>query len=317
MSNLSLYAQGDLDDDEPWDLENLDPTELDSIQNEQKIEYHNSSGWFPSTWGFDMYIGIDYQSQSVFDGGQRVLPTGAVDLGFRYDPSSALPEDEIRSMYYPLTDRTLDTLSGEYGPERSAYRIGFSTMMTTGLPLWIELSANYFSSTNIAYVYEPNKRYRNRDGTISRFREGHYLVFDSWGVGYGATAHIPVYGAFISMQGIETFNTYEIFIGFEQEMVLSHCAGQYAQIEGDAGLNIRYDNTRDTVVISRDLQLENVNQFRSFLPIGISWNVGGGPVQFNISLSYDISLNNLFTDKYWWSDRLSNRFGFRINPWWQ
>jgi|GEM_PF-3912779 len=314
VNSAELIGQDDLDNDEPWNLEELDPTELDTIQGTAELDYYNSHGWFPSTRSLRTFIGLMSAGQYVNDFGEGISPNGAFDIGKPYSAGTSLPEDDVREMYESLSDGDPGLKSGEYGPIRDASRVGLSLSVTTGLPLWVDINGTYFSATNIAYTRLSERRFRKRNGDVASFDEGHYLVVEQEGYSFGALGTIPLYGAFMTLQGFDTYMAYELSLGWEREVSTTHTVTQYSQIETNAS-ELRYRNGLDTIFLAPPQKLASYDITKNYIPVGVGWAFYAQVVLVRMNLSYDFGLDNMFVSEPWTSDRFSVRFYLGIRLW--
>ncbi len=314
FDQIDLYSQDELDNDDPWDLENLDRSELDSITSTEVNTYYNSHGWLPSTWGFRNTVGLFIDQSSLLDytDGGVVFREGS-DIGLRYRDGS-LPEFETRNLYEPLDIAANQEIDNDFGPIRESFRYGLISSFATGLPLFIELEAVHYCTTSILYNRVNGRAFRDRTGDINYFNEGNYLVAESEGIGLGVTAKIPLYGAFIEISGIKTMNIYSMYIGLNADISLSHRVYQYSQIENNRGL-IRYSNSRDTVWRGPGIQAEDFNDIQTSIPFGVSWDTGIGPITFGMMFGYAINLTTVLEEQQWRSDRVNLRIYLGFDIW--
>lgn len=314
FTRINLYSQDELDNDEPWDLENLDRSELDSITSAEVNTYYNSHGWFPSTWGFRNTVGLFVDQASLFDFAEdNVVFREGADIGLGYR-DGALPEPETRNLYEPLNIAGSEEIDNDFGPIRESFRYGLISSFATGLPLSIELEAVHFCTTSILYNRVNGRAFRDRSGELNFFNEGNYLVAESEGIGLGVTAKIPVYGAFIEISGIKTMNVYSMYIGVNADISLSDRVYQYSQIENNRGL-IRYNNSRDTVWRGPGVQADDFNDIQTSLPFGVSWDTGFGPITFGMMFGYAINMTTVLEEQQWRSDRVNIRVYLGFDIW--
>ncbi|GAB5464699.1 MAG: hypothetical protein Kapaf2KO_01350 [Candidatus Kapaibacteriales bacterium] len=285
-TSFSQYGDdSDLEGDEAWDLENLDPNDIKPDSTEYKSGYYNSSGWFPSPLIGSAYIAPAFWGSTVYNPSGSVTAFGPLEgLGTVFNHSSRYPisEEEVsrREIMEPLNASANTEGTNDFGPIEGAWNLGMELGIGTGLPAVLRLLGGYNYQNHVLYSRDQNQFRDRNTREIRSFDEATYMVLDREGWYYGAGLNIPIYGSFVRFMDFYAGMSVDLEVDYTLFQQRAMGIWGYSQIETDKN-RIRYGNGIDTLGLGFSNQSDNIVQNSGFISARIKDTNYIGPIYFS------------------------------------
>jgi hypothetical protein len=303
-----MYSQTETDADSTLNLEELDMSDLEDMENDSDFmkEFDYSRGYFPSAIGWHTNISAFYSVGDVFDAADRISPSCFVKTAFPFSGSNPLNNDDRRIS----KNNEIDNYERAY-PENSLSRLGLGFHLSLPLPIILDAGISVDFNDGMIFFSDKTKNYLSREGKIKQLKEAGIVYLDELFLSGNIGAKIPIYGGFFSLDDNYGSSIYYLYCGYTAGYVLRSEATQFLQI-ANAKSDLRYSNGKDTLRLISEERLTGLNKRREYLDIAFGWESEFNSIGLGLEARYSYPLTSAINEEKWLQHRFEIKFSIKF-----